>query len=78
MKPETKIFKGILAYTLKLPENPSTRASFFLIQLHPREKLVEQNPRRNASNLCDLLIAALDGLEMIELKKELEKRFPKK
>lgn len=77
MKKPVITSRGILVFSLKLPKNPSTKASLLLIQLHDRATLTEQDSRKNASDLCGYLAATIDRLELVELKNELNRRFPK-
>jgi hypothetical protein len=64
------------AISLKLPKNPKTAASILLITLSPRESLIDQDLSTNAKLLFSVLITSIDLGVLIELKKELIKRFP--
>ncbi|HEY4506564.1 MAG TPA: hypothetical protein VJH71_00100 [Candidatus Paceibacterota bacterium] len=76
--PQPKALGGtsVTAFSLKVPRRESCSATLVLIHLNDRVGLTEQDPIRNAANLCDYLVLAIDPLEITALRDQLISRFP--
>lgn len=72
-----EIRPGVYTHSLKLPERPGSRVSFILLQTLPAEGLTETNPSKNAELLCHYLHEAVDEEQILAIRDELLRRFPK-